>query len=370
MFGAGFHLDPVKDVPRDAQRQAAGISLEIEQEELKEAQSLVDVAERFKAEYLKKFNSVIGDKNLDRYLKLRDKLRQHVRDVIRKAPPTAAGEAEILKVQDKAADESRKFLGEIGFDMTRASKLQKEYRIRVYDALSEVRGKPEEPNYLVLPEMVPKDIRNPWVSLSAPYPGWAWAYSWYKTDEPSYPTFARYLDAASGEIGTSTHIQVTGADNSDKSFVRYRTGIRFWFRLPAAGMAEVWLHMQCINTTYSGYFYDEWGISWAACNQESHAYLRVIVPEPDVTLPPSRKSTILDYRKTGRMASWVREIADPGDSRWCHLFSVDVYPGGTWLLLEVGTEEWNEFWTNDVSIRSNLWLRWFLKRVYVRSSGE
>jgi hypothetical protein len=366
MYGAGFHLDPVKDVPQNTQQQAAGISLEIEQEELKESQSLAKTVQGLSAEYQEKLSAIIGGENLERYSEFRVTNRKRVSDLILKAPPTVVGEREIHEARRRAVDEGRAFLKEIGFDMPRASKLRGEYHTRIHKVVTEAKGRPEEPNYLVLPEMVPKDIHNPWVTYEPPYPGWAWAYSWNKSDEPWYPSFGRYLNSASGQLGTYTHTHVSGADNSDWSYVRYRTAMRFWYHLPVAGMAEVWMRMQCIDTPYSGWLSDEWGWSDSACDQESHAYLRVINPG----FGAFRKSTILDYRRTGTDANWSREVAGDGDWRWTNIFSADAYAGGTWLLLEVGTEEWNHFTSNDVSIHSAMTMRWFLSRVYVRSTGE
>jgi hypothetical protein len=299
-------------------------------------------------------------------LEFRVPLRQRVRDVIAKATPTVEGELEIREARLQAAEDSRKSLKEIGFDMALASQLRGEYQTRIHEVVAKALGRPEEPNYLVPPEMVPKDIHNPYVVYGPPYPGWAWAYSWDKSDEPWYPTFARYLDSASGGLGTYTHIHVSGADDDDWSQVRYRTAMRFWYHLPVAGMAEVWMDMQCIATPYSGWLEDEWGWSDSHCDQESLAYLRVIAPGPGAF----RRSTILDYRRTGTDAHWSGDAAAPGVFRWAHIFSADAYAGGTWLLLEVGTEEWNHFWSNDVSIHSAMTMRWFLRHVYVRSTGE
>lgn len=366
MYSAGFHLEPVKDVPLDVQQQAPGISLELQQEELKEAQYLASTLQRLSAEYQKELRSIVGDENLERYYEFRVPLRQRVRDLIAKAEPTVVGEREIQEARILSGLESRKFLKEIGFDMARASTLRGEYHTRIQKALSEARGRPEEPNYLVLPEMVPKDIHNPWVTYEPPYPGSAWAYSWARSDEPWNPNFARYLDPVAGELGTYTHTHVSGADDSDYAYVLYRTAMRFWYQLPVTGLIEVWMQMQCIDTPYAGWLNDEWGWSDSACDQESHARLRVIVPGPGAP----RKATILDYRRTGTDANWSNDVAPAGAYRWAQIFSTDTYPAGTWLLLEVGTEEWNHFSSNDVSIHSTMTQRWFLKRVYVRSTGE
>jgi hypothetical protein len=356
----------VEEVPQELQRQVAGISVEVQQQELKEAQSLTNTLQEVTGEYREKLQAMVGRENLERYFELRATLRQGVRKLIAEAPATVVGERDIQEARNEAAEESRAALKEIGFDMARASKLRGEYHTRIQELMSEAIGRPEEPNYLVLPERVPKDIHNPWVTYEPPYPGWAWAWWSGKSDEPHWPIGARYLNSAAGQLGTYTRTRVSGADDSDWSYMGYRTAIRFWYHLPAAGMAEVWMQMQCIDTPYSGSLHDEWGWSDSACDQESHAYVRVIHPGPGAF----RFSTILDYRRTGTDANWSRHVRWAGDGRWAHIFSAGAYPGGTWLLLEVGTREWNHFWSNDVSVYSAMTQRWFLRRVYVRSTGE
>lgn len=366
MFNAAFDLESVEDVPQEEQRKASDISVELIREGLNSANQLDSTLERLGKDYQKELRAIVGDQNLDRYDELRSKLHMQVRDVIKKAPPTVTGERDIHEARQQAAEESRKFLHSIGFNMAKASELRGEYHTRIKEALDQIRGKPDEPNYVVLPEMVPKDVHNPWVVKQAPYPGWAWDYNWHKSDEPNYPSFTNYLDPVAGELGTYTHTHVSGADDSDDSYVRYRTAMRFWYQMPAAGLVEVWMEMQCIDTPFSGWLSDEWGWSDSACDQESHARLQVISPGPGAP----RYSTILDYRRTGTTANWSNDVTAAGNNRWAHLFSTDTYPAGAWLLLDVGTQEWNHFWSNDVSIHSAMTQRWFLKHVYVRSTGE
>ncbi len=366
MYNAGFQLDPVDEVPEETQKEAAGVSLELEQEELKQAQNLESSIKKISAEYEKELRGVVGDENLERYFEFRLPLRMQMRDAELKALPTVVGENEVEEKRLQSADKSREFLKEIDFDMARASKLRGEYQARIQKVFAEAVGRPDEAAYLVLPENAPADIHNPWATYSPPYPGWAWACSWARSDEPYNPSFARYLNSAAGSLGTYTHTHVSGADNSDYAWVRYHTSMRFWYRMPAAGMVEVWMYMQCISSPYSGYLKDEWGWSDSVCDQESHARLRVIVPGPSAP----RKSAVLDYRRTGTDATWSRSVAYPGQYRWKHIFSMDSYPANTWVLIEIGTEEWNRFWSNDVTIHSGMTMRWFLRNVYVRSSGE
>lgn len=129
-------------------------------------------------------------------------LRQRVRDVIARVKPTVAGEREVDDARRAATEESKNLLKEIGFDAERATRLRLDYRKRVDELLDTAVARPEEPNYLGLPEGVPKEIHNPWAIYQPPYAGFSWAYIWGRSDEPYIPGFARYLDATSGTVGT------------------------------------------------------------------------------------------------------------------------------------------------------------------------
>jgi hypothetical protein len=155
MYSAGFHLDPVKDVPQDVQLRAAGVSLELEQEDLREAQSLGGSIRRLSTEYQKELRSIIGPENLENYFAFRGPLRQHVRKTMDQAKPTVVGERQVRDARRRAAEESREFLKKIGFDMASASELRGRYHTRMQKVVSEALGRPKEPNYLVLPDVVP-----------------------------------------------------------------------------------------------------------------------------------------------------------------------------------------------------------------------
>ncbi|MEA5597797.1 hypothetical protein [Rivularia sp. UHCC 0363] len=367
MFNAGFDSEAIREVPSEAQEQAAKISLDIEQEELREAQSLSKKITSLNADYQKELRLIIGDRNLERYYEFRAPLREKINDLEVKATPTVKGQAEIEEAQSQAVGKSQQFLNEIGFDMVRASKLREGYNARLDEVVSQARGKLEEPNYLILPEVMSMEElkATPWVILDPAYPADSFAYSSNRSDEPDNPVFWRYLNRSSGQLGSYTRNRVSGADDSDYAYVRYQTAMRFWYRIPDTGLTEVFMRLQAIDTAYSGSFNDEWGWSDARCEQMCSAYLRVITPGPGAI----RYGTILNYVRTGTSANWANQITAPGNERWANLFSTSSYNAGTWLLLEVGTEDWNYFRSNDVSIVSTMNMNWFLKQIYVRSTA-
>lgn len=363
-FNTGFDMQPAPEVPMKEQQTAARISLELRNEELKKSIAVNQEIMRISSEFQKELQSLIGRNNLKQYKATQEKSRKELREIHLKANATFEGESEIGNVRMKLIRDSKDALQKMKFDFDKVQQLRAKYGEELRKLVTESLDHPEEPNFLVPPEAVPKEIHNPWKVYGPPYPGWAWANWWGKSDEPNYPIFYRYLNSAAGQVGTYTSIRVHGADDSDWAYVRYRTAVRFWYRLPEAGMVDLWIKMQNINTCHNGRLDDEWGVSDANCDQESHAYLQVISPRPGAL----RKGTILDYRRTGTDARWSRCPYGAGTQRWSHIYSSDAYPTNTWLLLEVGTEEWNHFWCNDVSVLSQMMMRWFLQNIYVRSS--
>lgn len=366
MYGAGFDVEYSKDVPADVQREATANALTVQRTQLRASEALAEEIAQLSSEYDRKLAKIVGGDHLKRYFNVRPESKEKLRQAIDAGEASRSGEKRIAKLRRKIVKQSRSYLDEIGFDDRAALKLRGKYEAKIRNATAKYLQLPEEPNWVVPPEQVPDDVHNPWAVYGPPYPGWAWSYNWNRSDEPRNPTFSRYLNSSSGELGSYTSIAVAGADNSDYSSVRYRTGVRFWYRIPATGLVEVWMRMQAIHTPYSGWHSDEWGFSGVGTDQESHATLQVISPGPGAT----RKATILDYRRTGTNANWSREVSQAPTQRWAHLYSLGSFAEGTWLLLETGTEEWNHFWSNDVSVGSYMTQRWFLQNVYVRSTGE
>lgn len=366
MFNTGFSLDPLKDVPLDVQEKATELYLESNHQVFQREQSLKGEVEKLNRAYQTKLHKLIGRKNLERYLKFCQNQRETMKTAVSKQKPTFSGEQELQAVCRRAKAKSRRFLQDIRFDMTRASQMRNAHKQRLSQVIERHRGKPDDSNYLVLPKNVPENIYNPWAVYSPPYAGWAWMNSWWRTDEPDNPHFEIYLDVVTGSIGSKVHINVHGADDNDNCAALQKTGLNFWYQIPVTGLLEVWVKIQAIDTDYTGRFTDEWGWSDATCDQDSSIFLQV--KSPAISAP--RYSTVLDYRRTGTTAQWVNSVAAAGNERWAHLFSTESYAAGTWLLVEVGTQENNYFYSNDVTVRSTIKMHWFLKNVFIRSSGE
>ena len=70
-------------------------------------------------------------------------------------------------------------------------------------------------------------------------------------------------------------------------------------------------------------------------------------------------------------AYWDNSYIPDGDTFWANLISDPkvIYPAGSWVLVEVGTLNFNSAFANDVSTYSTLDAAWIIKQVSVHSTG-
>jgi hypothetical protein len=133
--------------------------------------------------------------------------------------------------------------------------------------------------------------------------------------------------------------------------------------MPAAGLVEVWVWYQDIDTDYAGHLWDESGCSDASVQQLSRAYLWTI----DST---ERYSTIVDYRRGESEGGWA--VGGPTGSGVIlpkHFFSHETYAAGERVYVAAGIRDMNYFWVDDMSCRSIMHSNWFVHHVAVRSTG-
>jgi hypothetical protein len=133
--------------------------------------------------------------------------------------------------------------------------------------------------------------------------------------------------------------------------------------MPATGIFELYLRLQAIYDTYWGDLDDEWGWSDAKCRQYSRPYVRVISP----TLGNIRYgNNIFHYYRHTNDAYWSRNVIGPGNYGWAYVLSDAAYPSNQWIYVEAGTYDRNYFWSNDVTVRSEMNMKWFIPGIYIR----
>lgn len=259
--------------------------------------------------------------------------------------------------------EVKQTVSQLGIDTRKMEQIQKRY---IAEARSAVEGalvaREEAPYVEVSPAESPSRSHNPWEWRSAPYAG-QWGTGW-----SSGTRGARWVSHSesrlTGAINCWSSMSIYGADDSDYTYTNAFSELQFWFAMPAAGLVEVWLYLQAIDTPYGGCLDDEWGFSDADIQERSRPYLWILSPYGG-----TRYATLLDYRRGEDEGCWGAPIAAGGNYRYAHLFSLDSYGAGQWVLCGVGIHDYNYFWVNDMSCNTYMTSRWFLRDVAVRSTG-
>jgi hypothetical protein len=225
------------------------------------------------------------------------------------------------------------------------------------------------PAHLIPTSQVPKDIRiahtNPWVEISPPYPGWSWAYTWSRRGGMD-PLLSRWMDSTTGEVGS--HERVWDTDASDNSYVHidYRNRVGVFFEMPVTGLVECYVELQNISSYHQVIHEDEFGFSSGTARVGSRITLQVVSP-----VASNETSAIaFEVWRSGRdFTDWDYGYT-LGSTYWAHLFSDRIYTTGQSLYILVGSYEYVNETVNDVSYNDQVTYCWFIKRIWLRSSGE
>ena len=360
-YNASFEDEPVDGLPNQAMEKVGGASLSLQQKEYRKAQSLARRMEKLQTDYLKELHVTVTEPKWSEWTQTRLKNRIALREAIAKAEPTIQGENEIKNRKKVIIVNGKKFREDFGFNITKATKLRDQHSKRLEKVINTAWKIPAKPTFLL--SKGPIDNPHPWTITNPPYSGQYSNYSWFKSDEPYYPTLSGYVNRITGQVGSYTRTKVNGADDWDKSYVWYRTGLRFWYKMPATGIFELYLKLQAIYSNYRGDTDDEWGFSDCCVKQYSRPYVRVIYP----SVGNIRYGNNIFYYHTHTDDNyWNRNVIGSGDYRWTYVLSDAAYPTNQWLYVEAGIEDYNYFWCNDVSVDSIMNMKWFVPSIYIR----
>ncbi|MDM7993458.1 MAG: hypothetical protein QUS11_09105 [Candidatus Fermentibacter sp.] len=255
------------------------------------------------------------------------------------------------------------FMKRSGIDATVLGKVKKDFR-KAFDRAF----KPEVPVYegrparVMLPGEIPQAVRegklNPWVEKVAPSSTWAWWYDGF-TDGFSFdPTV--YADSAAAFVGNISYLHDNDAGDFDTANVDFESRVGWWYKMPSAGILEVYVQMQPSECLHYLSLHDEFGISDSFSSQYDYATFRVRGGS-------YRTSSSSWNRWDGfRSGSWSFRHLTPGSSYWFHFFSAEAYAKDAWVLPEAGTMSRHRTFANDVSVYSKMDFRFFIQRMYVR----
>lgn len=204
---------------------------------------------------------------------------------------------------------------------------------------------------------------NPWSHYSAPYVNeWGTSNAWTTR---GYTSATHNESRASGGINCFSYTRVVGADDSDSGATKAMSEVQVRFRMPAAGMVEIWATLQDVQTDMNGRLRDESGCSDGRVRQSSRAYLWT-------SGGTERYQTLatVSIRSDGSNRSWNETRTVPGQFIYPHIFSSRTYAAGELVTVAIGVQDDTSFSVNDMSVNpSRVTSRYFVKDIWVRSTG-
>ena len=204
---------------------------------------------------------------------------------------------------------------------------------------------------------------NPWSHFSAPYSDeWGTSGAW---DTRGYTSASHSESRTSGGINCWSYSRLVGADDNDSGATKAMSEVWVWFRMPAAGMVEIWAGLQDVDTLMDGRLRDESGCSDGRVHQTTRAYLWT-------SGGVERYQIIRNYSVSsdGSNRNWNIPLSAPGGFYYPHLFSSRTYAEGEWVVVAIGVQDDTSFSVNDMSVDpSRVTSRYFVKDIWVRSTG-
>jgi len=246
-----------------------------------------------------------------------------------------------------------------GIDRARLRRLQRAYSDRARLLL------PHGDFTNVRPPKLPGGC-EPWVTYTAPYAGYFWAYQWTRTSNVDVPDLSRYLDTATGHIGSSMNTRISGAGDDDSLVADYYTGLNVWHTAQTTGPLEVYLAFEFKTSSYSGKVKDEFGISFAVWQQWAAANFLALESQSQFDKQESRMLVKIDTA-WGDDKDWSDYAEKPRDIHYYFFRTAATFEQGTPVLLEAGITTHNWFDADDESVTLNEDVDLRLDRIMVRS---
>jgi len=246
---------------------------------------------RLKDECRREIRSIIGPEKLAVYEKFHEKKMLRLEDLASASEHTTEAMNLEAKARRRLLTEAQKFLRSSDVDARRIEDIQKKYVAEAQSSVERaLRGLEEAPYVDTTDAEAPSPSHNPWAWRSPPHSS-QWGTQWsYGTG--GWRSVSHFESRITGEVDCWSAQAISGADDSDVSYTTAFSELQFWFQMPAAGLVEVWLFLQAIDTPYGGCLQDEWGFSDAGIQERSRPYLWILSP-----FGSPRYGTLLDYSR-------------------------------------------------------------------------
>ena len=354
----------VSKVPRDLRLLAAESSLDGDKAAFARCKELSINLHKLREQCETELLSLLGSK-ANEYLQFQRKLRDYSQDMRSLYTPTPIGEKMKDTFRKKSLAEAREFIRALGVNTNDIKTIKKRYQEQARVIAEKEMDITDSPYVEVSSTEFPKRTNNPWTWRDPPFDGiYGFQYSYYSGDSGG-ATSSHYENSVTGELSCSSDTREYDAGNSDYSLATAISTVLVWYQMPATGLIETWADLQSIDTYYGGSVRDEWGVSRVSVQQLSRAYLQVVYPSEG----RERWGTLLDYQLIDNEGQWWANVTPPGSHLYPHLFSLDVYPAGQWVLMRIGICDFNYVTVDDMNFWSTMVNRWLLRDIPIRSTG-
>ncbi|MCP4263201.1 MAG: hypothetical protein GY774_37685 [Planctomycetes bacterium] len=328
-----YDLQPHREVPEKVQQIARQATLVHHEERSAQMKALTSRLKQQGSEYAQELRSIIGSQKLKRLC--------------------ASRSADVgALLTDAGVDIDR--MNQFKAEHTKKARLLNEY------------DKFKKPDAAFIAEPPPcQGTSDSWVVYSPPYPGFFWSYEWSRSDEPDDPVLTRYLDQSNGQIGSSIHTRLSGADDDDFVNVDYYTAFKLWHQVRETGHLEAYLAFRVTNLNYSRTTSDEWGFSSFVLSQFTRPQLRILAPDETWEIKSRLLYNIFEHDQN--VFHFVEWVFPTSDIHWFYFKSDQRYSAGSWVLLEAALQNIAWFEANDYSITEVNDVDLRLDRIAVRS---
>lgn len=356
------------EVPFEARHAVIEQMKASEQADIKQTGEQASTAIQIRQEHREQIQKIMG---ADKYEQLRAYIAEQKQNQAKSMLPPHGPDMsieELAKLDEKRKKEALTYIRELGVNVNQLKALGEQTRKRLADLVPPAPTEQGKPVILVLPDDVPSDIRagkaNPWTIVHPPYPGWAWSYNGWLSGFSFSP--ALFLNQTTGLVGNSDYLSDSDASDADVGYIEYLASVGFWYQMPSTGLVEVWIEGQSGSSHHHLSLWDEWGWSDSSTYQRNYLTLKAT----GSSTSELRRSQMSWFYETGYTDGyWDNHYLTDGNIYWAHLFSDISFAAGSWVYVEVGMRNWNYCYANDVEVYSDVNFKWFIKSVWVESTG-
>lgn len=366
------NMSPTRDIPRNDYQAIMERLKESELNQLKLHGERMKQVNKIKESHENKLVQLIGKKKMKRFREFLADLQRSKSDILLPPGNTRDGYDKWQKIHLRHISEANAFLKEAGVDYQKLKEINLSIQAQYRNLLPDTPTQDGNPLTILLPEEISfSDNGSPNENatiIRPPYPfGLELAHDYRDIDDnfayrPSY-----VMNATTGLVGGSSILENSNASDWDSAVTEYDTMVGFYYQMPATGLLEVWIEVQSSLSKNHLNLKDEFGWSDASAYQVN--YLVMTAFSASQTSEPKLCEMSRFDVEDETDGFWNLSPLTDGNTYWAHLFSSVPFEEGENVMVLVGTRNFHSSISNDVEVNSVMEFNWFIRSVYLNSTG-